>query len=1101
MSDIKFNCPQCGQHIAVDATAAGMTVVCPQCSLAILVPQPAQLAGQEPPRRAKRWWLLSAGIAAAMLIAGLLIWQAPWRKTTAAGTAAASSKSAENSRSAKANGKPIHPSAPALPDDLARGLVMHFNFDAEPIEGKIPDLSGQGNDGEAVGIQWDAQGHQGGSVVFGPTNNYIRVPNSDSLNPSNITLAVWIKAGKQGDPVRRVFDKNHADGYALSIGGEHHGAAGKIFVEIDMKVKNHACAGSDNPVTDGRWHHLAATYNGAEEIFYVDGVPQQGVERWKGIIPANSQDLTLGANRSNPNAALGEVGASFNGMMDDAMVFNRALSAEEIQRLYALQKTKADAPPANIEIFALPKAAYEGNLEEVKALVAKGADINAQWPKDANFTPLFFAVIKGHEYIRRIFDSPGFKKFNELKDLTKNVDYPRQYAEIVSLLLANGADINAKDSYNRTPLLLSLGLGYSDMAKLLIAKGADVNAKDKGETTPLLSAALDNNKDMEKLLMAKGAKVDIFTASAMGDIERVKGFLNSNPSMINATQGVFTPFHAAAFSGQTEMMKFLMGKGADVNAGYPEKQTPLYWAAYKGHLDAAELLIAKGAIINSESSNSPSPLFGAAWGGNKEIGELLIAKGADVNAKDRSGWTPLFTAAMTDKGSNDMVELLIAKGADVNAKDIKGRTPLWATANENRLERARLLVSKGADVNAKGGTALHISARFGYKDYVEFLLANGADVRAIESDGWTPLHHAALGGNKEIVEMLLAKGADANARDKDGKTPFIVARDEGYPDIAELIKKHQDKNPPKTVFVPPEALKRGLILHFDFDTNLVAGKIPDLSGQENNGKPVGVQWVTNGYSSSSTGDGSTNNGAVSAHENHGSQTALRFNGTATTYVVVPRSASLEPQDAITVSLWCKGVPGTGQNYGIILRKADDCAAGYFIRTANADGSDRTETFRLDPPNPCAGGNASVAPFTPSTDLSWQHLAATYSSNDGLITYVNGVLISRTPPMGQLQHSGDLFIGGATVNNQDGGFNGLIKEVRIYNRALSADEVQALFDSQKTAKSSGGAPVPTETAGKSNTAERRKQIKDLYDQGLIGKDAYDKRKAEILGSQP
>ena len=793
MSDIKFNCPQCGQHIAVDATGAGMTVACPQCSLAILVPQPEQLAGQEPPRRAKRWWLLSAGIAAAMLIAGLLIWQAPWRKTTAAGTAAASSKTAENSRSAKANGKPIHPSAPALPDDLARGLVMHFNFDAEPIEGKIPDLSGQGNDGEAVGIQWDAQGHQGGSVVFGPTNNYIRVPNSDSLNPSNITLAVWIKAGKQGDPVRRVFDKNHADGYAISIGGEHHGAAGKVFVEIDMKVKNHACAGSDNPVTDGRWHHLAATYNGAEEIFFVDGVPQQGVERWKGIIPANSQDLTLGANRSNPNATLGEVGASFNGMMDDAMVFNRALSAEEIQRLYVLQKTKADAPPANIAIFALPKAAYEGNLEEVKALVAKGADVNAQWPKDANFTPLFFAVSKGHENIRDLFD---IKKINELKDRTKNVDYPRQYAEIVSLLLANGADINTKDSYNRTPLLLSLGFGYSDMAKLLIAKGADVNTKDNWETTPLLSAALDNNKDMENLLMAKGAKVDIITASAMGDIERVKGFLNRNPSMNNATQNVFTPFHAAAFSGQTEMMKFLLEKGADVNAGYPEKQTPLYWAAYKGQLDAAELLIAKGAIINSESSNSPAPLFGAAWGGNKAIGELLIAKGADVNAKDSRGWTPLFAAAMTDKNGKDTVELLIAKGADVNAKDPDGRTPLWATVRPNHLEIARLLVSKGADVNAKkndGLTALDIAARFAQKDFVEFLITNGADIHAIGDTGWTPLHYAAYGGNMDITEMLLAKGADANVRDKDDKTPAIVARDEGYTDVAELIKKSQDK--------------------------------------------------------------------------------------------------------------------------------------------------------------------------------------------------------------------------------------------------------------------------------------------------------------------
>ena len=41
MNDIKFNCPQCGQHLMVAASGANATVACPQCGQAIIVPSPA----------------------------------------------------------------------------------------------------------------------------------------------------------------------------------------------------------------------------------------------------------------------------------------------------------------------------------------------------------------------------------------------------------------------------------------------------------------------------------------------------------------------------------------------------------------------------------------------------------------------------------------------------------------------------------------------------------------------------------------------------------------------------------------------------------------------------------------------------------------------------------------------------------------------------------------------------------------------------------------------------------------------------------------------------------------------------------------------------
>jgi hypothetical protein len=232
--------------------------------------------------------------------------------------------------------------APVTEASLQSGLVLHYTFDNAPVAGKIADASGAGNDGSVTGAQWKLDPQRGGVMQFSPPEQYIRVPNNDSLNPSNITLAAWIKTSNQGDTWRRVFDKSFTNGFALSIGGGH-GAGntlqGKAVVEIGMAINNKkGFLPSARTVTDGEWHHLVVTYNGTEQILYVDGVRQQRVARWQGRVPANSYDLTIGMNLVDPNSEYNEVGASFDGLIDEPMIFNRALSTNEISFLFDSQR-------------------------------------------------------------------------------------------------------------------------------------------------------------------------------------------------------------------------------------------------------------------------------------------------------------------------------------------------------------------------------------------------------------------------------------------------------------------------------------------------------------------------------------------------------------------------------------------------------------------------------------------------------------------------------------------------------------------------------------------------------------------------------------------
>ena len=59
-----------------------------------------------------------------------------------------------------------------------------------------------------------------------------------------------------------------------------------------------------------------------------------------------------------------------------------------------------------------------------------------------------------------------------------------------------------------TPLHFATFKGHKEIAELLIAKGADLNAKDKKGRTPLFGAAQDGQKEIAELLIAKGADVN-----------------------------------------------------------------------------------------------------------------------------------------------------------------------------------------------------------------------------------------------------------------------------------------------------------------------------------------------------------------------------------------------------------------------------------------------------------------------------------------------------------------------------------------------------------------------------------------------------------------
>jgi ankyrin repeat protein len=268
---------------------------------------------------------------------------------------------------------------------------------------------------------------------------------------------------------------------------------------------------------------------------------------------------------------------------------------------------EVELPPSNPKAVSMVEALRTADMAAFNKSVAEDAKLlNARGPEGS--TPFMYAVLYAG-------------------------------APVLEKLLKQGADPNLHNDANVTALMWAAT--DLEKTKVLLAHGADVNARSSDMRTPLMIAARrPGNIATVKLLLDRGAKV--------------------NPNLHPAAES--SPLIEAATVPDAAVMELLLAHGADAKAA---AQQALTMAVSQGCAKCLSLLVAKELPKEAYSLALPDISFV----GDAAAVRVMLDHGADVNAFDPLGRTPLMYAAASDLIALDVVKLMVERGADVNARD------------------------------------------------------------------------------------------------------------------------------------------------------------------------------------------------------------------------------------------------------------------------------------------------------------------------------------------------------------------------------------------------------------------------------------------------
>ena len=344
---------------------------------------------------------------------------------------------------------------------------------------------------------------------------------------------------------------------------------------------------------------------------------------------------------------------------------------------------------------ALHLAALQGNVEIARLLIQCGASVNEIYT--GYRTPLHEAASRGHSAITMLLlqkgapvDACDESRYRPLHAACMAGSY-----DVARLLLQRGANLHSVGNDFFQPIHhAAQDGGLPALISLLAANGADLEAQTPFQQRPLQLACKSQGASTVKALIQAGADPN----AGAGD----------------------KPLQIACRSGTPEVVPVLLEAGADVDFGEGkgtglELDTPLGRAVYRRHVPIISMLLKRGANTNACNAAGftvlhmiamdhgiPSTHFNVRER-TEEALRILLEHGADSNAIDDGGRTVFhYLAKFRISSSVDAMHVrnlasqFLNAGADIDALNYDGDSPLDVAASSLKPALVQVLVENGA---------------------------------------------------------------------------------------------------------------------------------------------------------------------------------------------------------------------------------------------------------------------------------------------------------------------------------------------------------------------------------------------------------------------